>query len=661
MRKYIYITSVAAFLAYSIVILAKYSLSYPEILPLTDFAAFVWYVVGAKFLLILVLALSSYGFGCSVFGGWLPGFEFLLEEGLFKTFLGLIIISYAVFFLGLVGLLYPLTGYAVLAAGMALGVRDIKGFIGRVATAPRDFRVTLPAVILVSISVLFLLGGLYAALIPPTGFDVLMYHLGVPRMYLDAHRIFPTPDVNGSAFPFGIEMLYLLGMMAEGVISANMVNYSFAILGGLAAVVFARRFVKGASALLAFAIYISIPMVCWLMPQAYVELGMAAFTMLALHALYSYMETEEQGWLMVAAVLAGFTMAIKYTGAIIAFFFIAVIIANGLFLVKRGWKGAMKEVAIFAALAAAVSAPWYIKNALYYANPVYPLLQNIFGQGSSIIGESTSGYRTGGAGDMVLRHLASFWRTTLNAKDYQVGWSSALGPCLLMFIPGIFLFKRLEKALKYLLLFCLAYFLVIITVGNIRYLVPIMPALALVAAYPAGRLMKDELRAARAAGVALVAVFALAALLANTPWEKPASFPSSSPQATAAFYSGNQSGYLASYDTWQWINQNLPEDAVIYQLWDDASVYFRKRKALGFPLPWGGTGRHKLHRIEGVVGFGGYLPGEEIIANLKQMGATFLLINANREGHAIPEDPYFQAHTVMIRADRGVFLYEILP
>jgi len=653
---------IAALLVYSVFILWEYGVSYPELPDLSEFLGFIGLAIGARLLFVLVLVASAYGYCSRFFGRWMPTFESLLEEALVKTALGLIAVSYLMFALGLVQALYLPLGYAVLAGGIIAGGRDILDFLKRTSMAPRTVSVGFPVVVLTALSAYFLLRGLYGAYLPPTGFDVLMYHLGVPRLYLNAHGIFPTPDINGSYFPFGIEMLYMLGMMLDGAISANLVNYGFAVMGGLAAAVFCMRFLKESSGFVAFTVYVSVPIILWLMPQAYIAFARAAYTMLALHALSAWSSGNDRRWLFVAAIFAGFCMAIKYTGVVTVGLFALWILAEQALVAKAGLKKAVAGAGILVGLAVLISLPWYVKNVVMYHNPVYPFLPNLFGNANiESHGGPMRAFLSGGAASVAGRFISSFWETTFNARAFQLSWSNGFGPAFLMLVPGVLLFGRPKRPMVLLLLYCLAYFSIIIFGSNLRYALPIVPALSVLAAYPIGRLIKDEMTVPRAFGYALLVVFSVAVLLAPTPRADVQGFPSLGPAQTAVYYTEMRNGYLASYDAWRWIDANLPKDAVIYQLWDDASVYFRKRRTLGSPLAWAEHGRQKLHYIRGTNGFGGFLPGEAIIANLRNMGAGYLLINANRVGGSLPQDQYFNEHAKLIYSGKRVVLYMLTP
>lgn len=651
-------------LVFSAVITFLYSSGSADLLPAGEFGLFLYKAYLSKFLFLALLLVSAYGVGGAAFGRILPGFTGLLEEFLFKSAAGLAVISYAVFLAAVVGLIYPVTGFILIAAAIAAGYKEILGLFRRLPCAWPAFRPSAFSVIIGGVSFYFLLHGLIGALLPPTGFDVLMYHMGVPKLYLNAHRMFPTPDINGSSFPFGGEMLYLLGMMVDGPIAANLVNYSFAVLGGLAAASFTRRFLPGAAPLASFAIYVCVPLVIWLMPQAYIELVLGFYSMLAIHALAAGFIVKDRKWLVVAAATAGFTMAIKYTGVLV----IGVIISGGFLyyvLVEKKRTKAVLNALVLSCVALAACLPWYIRNVVYYSNPLYPFLAGIF-NGAHAAGSDVPPYSVlwaGGVPGVAYKLVSYLWDTTLRPTAYQVGWLSGIGPYFLMFIPGLVFFKDIPRVLKYLLILCLALFVVIIagTQDNLRYITPILPALSVLAAYPIGRLINAGTKKSQVMATALAAIFAFAALVANTGWTVVAGYPSSGPEAQDQYYTNlsQTQGYLSSYPAWKWIDENLPEDAVIYQLWDDASVYFRTRKTYGAAQPWGDTGRQKVQVISGVNGFGGYLSGREILDNLKVLGVGYLLVNANREGHCLPEDPYFTQHTSIIYQDGGIFLFRI--
>jgi hypothetical protein len=75
-------------------------------------------------------------------------------------------------------------------------------------------------------------------------------------------------------------------------------------------------------------------------------------------------------WLALAGILVGLAMGLKYTSAVGA-------LSLGLLIIwwRRGrWAAGLRALLLFAALALAVAAPWYLKNWAFTGNPVYPFL-----------------------------------------------------------------------------------------------------------------------------------------------------------------------------------------------------------------------------------------------------------------------------------------------
>jgi len=658
MKKYIQPILAAALAAFAVFILLQHSGHATAVAAASDFARFIMVVAGVKLLFVAALAVGAFGVGGVAFRGRLPDFSSMLEEGVVRVALGLVIISYAVFLVGLAGFLHPVVGYALMVACLGVGARDTIDYVRRLGAVPMTVKLTVPLLLLTGVSAYFLIRGFRGSLLPPTAFDVLMYHVGVPRLYVEAHGIFPTPDINGSSYPFATEMLYMLGMLVESDVSANMVNFFMAVGCGLVGAMATRRFVKDGSPLLTATVFFSLPVVFWLMPQAYVEFAQGFYLSLAFYALWASLASDDPRWLTVSAVLTGMAMSIKLTSDPALFIMLAFVLYRGFAVRRDGAKAALLSAVKYALIAGAICAPWYLKNLAFYGNPLYPMLSSGGGSGD-ITQYYKSGMKTG-----LLDLLTLPWRLTMDPAEFRMGDLNSLGPVLLMFMPGVLLFRGALRELKYVLAFIVLFTLMwFFSAQNIRYLVPAAPLLALVAAYPAGRLLKGGDALAKVGGVAVVAIFCFAALYSNTAGSAVAGFPSRDAGSDDAYYSGlsNQQGYLASYDTWKRIDLNLPPDAVIYQLWDDASVNFRRRKVIGFPLGFGPTSRNRLTILNPDGSFGGFRPGEEIIANLKEMGAGYLLINANREGKSVPQDPYFAGHTRLLSNDKDVFLFQVVP
>ncbi|RME43522.1 MAG: phospholipid carrier-dependent glycosyltransferase, partial [Caldilineae bacterium] len=295
---------------------------------------------------------------------------------------------------------------------------------------------------LLALYLLLTLGmGLTIALLPPTDWDGLFYHLTGPKLYLSAGRIAPGVDIPHLNFPALLEMLFLLAMAIRGDVTAKLVHFGFSLL--LAGLVYrmARRHLRLKNGWLAVAFLFSMPMVMTLAGWAYNDLALAFFEVAALDALLRWRsEPAERRWLTLSGVLCGMAMSLKYTSVV-------AVVALGLLLLgyalrrRAPLRQITGDALRFAFPALLVSSPWYIKNWLFTGNPVYPFL---FGgrYWDSFRAAAYSGAGTGTGFDLpVLLSLPYQLTLGLHDANYIDGRS---GPLFLAFLPLLLLYGLLR-------------------------------------------------------------------------------------------------------------------------------------------------------------------------------------------------------------------------
>jgi hypothetical protein len=143
--------------------------------------------------------------------------------------LGLGVISLLMLGLGLAGWLNRLTAWAIVLLGLvALCVRvflhfDVKTIETRLSNWLRADAghawLWLPAIVTLALAcaaAMALPGLLWNMFGDPLGYDVVEYHLQVPREWYEAGRIVPLRHNAFSFFPFNVEMHYLLAMHLRG-------------------------------------------------------------------------------------------------------------------------------------------------------------------------------------------------------------------------------------------------------------------------------------------------------------------------------------------------------------------------------------------------------------------------------------------------------------
>jgi 4-amino-4-deoxy-L-arabinose transferase-like glycosyltransferase len=366
-------------------------------------------------------------------------------------------------------------------------------------------------------------------------------------------------------------------MQIRGDVSARLLHLIFALFLGGVVYLLARRALKVKNAWLSLLFLFSTPLVLVLAAWAYNDLALAFYTVAALFAFVRWDETDNDRWLVVCGLLAGFLMGIKYTSVVVVIFLTIAI------LWRQRQKPEMKPLLYFLVPAGALVAPWLLKNWLFTGNPVYPFL---FG-GRFWDGFRAAGYSEAGTGiglDPVALLRLPYEMTLGYADASQEG---TIGPFYLLFLP-MFLFygftgarKRAPRALRFLLIYALFSYLFwafgVISSSALyqaRLMVPGLVALCPVLAWMMEDLSRydhPQFSLRRFLNLALIFVVALLLLGQFTSWLRinPISYLSGT-ETRSAFL---QRTLGPHYQIMETINARLPSDAVVQFLWEPRSYY----------------------------------------------------------------------------------------
>ena len=205
-------------------------------------------------------------------------------------------------------------------------------------------------------------------LVPPfEAFDALLYHLALPAKILGLGGLQP---INNSPFwhPGLSENVYLwvLGMGSER--APQIVHFTWLVLSALTLWHWAAQTWNleiGRKTLLLLAAIPSLPM---LASWAYADMSLVYYAVAAIYSLTRYRIVKASSWLNIAAIMAGFTMSIKYTA------FVVPLTCGLLLLTNRPFVRSILFAAQFSFVSLAVAAPWYIRNAVFMGNPFYPFV-----------------------------------------------------------------------------------------------------------------------------------------------------------------------------------------------------------------------------------------------------------------------------------------------
>jgi hypothetical protein len=512
--------------------------------------------------------------GVGIYGlKWLDlALDSALATLLYGLGLGFGCLGLLVLFLGLLGWLQTTVIYALMILLTAVTHQPVIRFLPRI----RPSRPSKLAWLYLSLAVGMALS---IALLPPTSWDDLFYHLNGPKLYLEAGRIIAGIDIPHLNFPSLFEMLFMLAMALRGDVTAKLLHFGFhGLLAGLVYLV-ARDLFHVPRPGTAVLILYSLPMLLSLGAQAYNDLALAFYQVAALGVLAQWQQTENRRWLLLCGIWCGLAMGLKYTSFVTPLTIAILVIwhfRHSPLLMRRP----LLTIALPAAL---VAAPWYIKNWLFTGNPFYPFLFN---------GRFWDDYRSAayaGTGTGIGFDLIALLRLP---HDLILGLQDASGdgqpgPLFLIFLPLILVYafsrlgQRAERPFFQLLIFVLVAYLfwaygVIFSGGlrQTRLLLPAFVALCPLLAWILADLARfDHLHFSLHRFVTLVIGIALALNLL-------AQFLGWLPGAPWAYVLGEDSRddvlqrYLGlHYSAIQGINSSLPEDAVVVFLYEPRSYY----------------------------------------------------------------------------------------
>jgi hypothetical protein len=418
-----------------------------------------------------------------------------------RALLGAAAWSIVWFFLGVA----PLYRIPVAAIALLTGLAQAGAALARARVAPREMarEGRWAALALIVTGQGF---ALLAALAPPTAKDTLLYHFALPKAYIAAGRAVEVPYNIAGYYPLGIEMHAVWAMLlgapfgprvSEAAAGATL--FLFAPL--LVMVVYGWAREQGADrawATTAALMVAWIPTAYDVAASAYVDLALAAYTALAVHAFGRWWMSLEPRHLLWIIVGIGGALSIKLSAA----FLILPLALLGLLRALRTGadaSGPRPTPAIAAAslggalaLGAALAAPWYARNWIRTGSPVFPFYLGIWpaeARGWDL--ERSQLYETlfslYGDTRTVLDYLWVPLRLAVAAQpDQPAYYDGVLGIAFLLALPLLAwaLWKRRLGAplgLAIALSACLFVFW-LFSSQQLRYLLPALPSLAVATA-----------------------------------------------------------------------------------------------------------------------------------------------------------------------------------
>jgi hypothetical protein len=353
---------------------------------LTDWALIL--LRAPDFLVLLLWLASAIGIGSVILK--LTGLDRALD-GLLRivtaTAIGLGLISLSVLLIGLRVHIGACIAWSILAIGLAAGAwaRDV-WLIFPSDQLPAD-STQCPFRWLLLLCAAALGMACVAALVPPgilwgdepNGYDVVEYHLQVPREWYELGRIVPLRHNVFSYFPFNVEMHFLLAMGLRGgpwagMYLAQLMHVALIALTVLSVYALISQRSKSMAIISATAMA-TVPWMGLLAPVGYDEGGLLLWGTLAIGL--SVRDPQDWRSMALAGAMAGFACGSKLTAVPIV-----LLATPGIHVCLARFKPkAIVAGGTFVLTGSLIFSPWLIKNIAWVGNPIFPEEATLLGGG----------------------------------------------------------------------------------------------------------------------------------------------------------------------------------------------------------------------------------------------------------------------------------------
>jgi hypothetical protein len=281
--------------------------------------------------------------------------------------------------LGLLGTLLFLIGLLRFSRAVILSILIACVLLGFVCVRQearglrREFSLTgipiLPASVIALVLITTFLGGI-AEPVGDIKLDAISYHFLGPSIWLRDAVIHPLPDEAHASFPAIVETLFAALMAVGGTRGPEL--FAFLSLSLLLVVTFglARRMeLNSRDAWWAVALVATMPVVYRGAYGGFNDAILAGFCLLTLRFALDAVEWKDYA---LAGIFAGLAMGTKYT-AIISFGLILGCAVLKIYLTfTKEFGKRFGHLLLFIFLAAAIAAPWYLRNWWALGSPIYP-------------------------------------------------------------------------------------------------------------------------------------------------------------------------------------------------------------------------------------------------------------------------------------------------
>lgn len=322
---------------------------------------------------------------------------------------------------------------------------------------------------------------------PVISWDANVYHLTVPKLYLENQGFYRIPFNVYSNWPLNAQLLFVVALVARDYLLAKALHFAFGVATLLLIVRAARTTDRVWAGWIGAVFFLINPVVLDEMRAAYVDLALAFFFLLAFVFMHRALGEEEARGrhLLLAGVFAGVASGIKPTGAMVILCLLIVYLVASL-RQGRGPLAALAGSLKIAVPAGLLLVPWLVKSWILTGNPVYPFLFEWWGgpEWSLDLGAQFRAWQRGiGMGRSALDYLLLPYRVIVAGGSGYEHFDGRISPVWLGLVPLAAVFGRHRPLVMRSLGAAGIYFgLWALSSQQMRFLIPVLPLLSIAAA-----------------------------------------------------------------------------------------------------------------------------------------------------------------------------------
>jgi 4-amino-4-deoxy-L-arabinose transferase-like glycosyltransferase len=403
-----------------------------------------------------------------------------LERTVMELGVGLALLTAWLFLAGVLGLYESWFAWSTLGV-LALAphrefVGDLRARFERKRGATLD-RAAFVALLWVAVPTFLL------CLAPSTAQDALVYHLAIPARYIAAGGLCYIPESFFAQFPQNVDLLFTFALLLDGETLAQLFHWFLAVAATGAVASLSRTLYPRAEGWIAAACFATIPTAALISSWAYVDLGVVFFILLSTNSVIHWWRRGRRVDFVLAAVLAGVAAGAKYTAGLQGLLFVGAILGRGC-VRREDLRSTLQRAGVAAALVALAAGPWWLKNAYYTGNPLFPFGYSLLGganwdtERSEVLSLALSQW---GGSRGWLETLLLPWRLTMSGEFFSIEHHDGVIGCVFLAAAPL-LVAAFWVSSRHRLIGCFFLLECLVWVGMTRQIRFLLPALALASA-----------------------------------------------------------------------------------------------------------------------------------------------------------------------------------